>query len=289
MRGALVRRSPPSGSRANLVRLGDRGDRRRRRRSQLAERRWAIAHELGHFEAHPDVSFVGLCAGEDMLPELSRRAAASRRPTPSPPSSSCPRELFAPECDVAKLSWEPITALATPSAVSVHGRGDPLRRVHRRARRDRLHEGRHRRVGSRLEGLRPRPARGAPRSSEWNESRVVSSRSGELSAVSRRRSRPARGSTTPTTTSICRARLRDPGWEPRPEPALLPGLTWPWRGRINTASAWSISSRSGNEAPVSERRCPMRMTSRQYASVRIRKMARAREGEAKGNERAAEG
>lgn len=64
-RGALVRAAPTRGARANLLRMGDRGvisvD-----ELVLEQRRWAIAHELGHFEVHPNISYLGFCTGEDL-------------------------------------------------------------------------------------------------------------------------------------------------------------------------------------------------------------------------------
>jgi Zn-dependent peptidase ImmA (M78 family) len=67
MRGALVRPSGARGARANLLRLGDKGIIAVADSLSPEERRWAIAHELGHFEAHAGLSFLGLCTGIDIV------------------------------------------------------------------------------------------------------------------------------------------------------------------------------------------------------------------------------
>src|SRR5687768_13759536 len=66
MRGALVD-TGAKGSRASLTRFGDRGIIGVAEGLSKVERRWAIAHELGHFEAHAGVSFLGLCSKEDLI------------------------------------------------------------------------------------------------------------------------------------------------------------------------------------------------------------------------------
>lgn len=67
MRKALVRPAPTTGARANVVRIADCAIVSVAGGLPDDQRRWAIAHELGHVELHPGVSYVGLCTGEDML------------------------------------------------------------------------------------------------------------------------------------------------------------------------------------------------------------------------------
>jgi len=83
----------------------------------LDQRRWAIAHELGHFEIHAGVSYLGLCTGEDMRfdydrsgRELEANAFAAELLMPEAP--------YARRCDVAKVSWGPIQKLAVDFQVS---------------------------------------------------------------------------------------------------------------------------------------------------------------------------
>lgn len=118
LRGALVRPSPCHGARANLLRIGDRGIIGVAESLGFEERRWAIAHELGHFEAHADVSFLGLCSTADMLPSYH---ASGREPEANAFAAELlmPEALFRPRCDVARPSWSPIRELAEEYAVSV--------------------------------------------------------------------------------------------------------------------------------------------------------------------------
>jgi Zn-dependent peptidase ImmA (M78 family) len=117
MRGALVRRGPAHGARANLLRVGDRGIIAVAGGLSNEERRWAIAHELGHFEAHAEQSFLGLCSSSDMMAAYE---ASGREPEANAFAAELlmPEELFARRCDVAKVSWEPIHALAAEFGVS---------------------------------------------------------------------------------------------------------------------------------------------------------------------------
>lgn len=118
MRGALVRPAPARGARANLLRVGDRGIIGVAEGLSAEERRWAIAHELGHFEAHADISFHGLCSGEDMV---STYEASGREPEANAFAAELlmPEDIVRPRCDVAKVSWEPIKAIARELTVSV--------------------------------------------------------------------------------------------------------------------------------------------------------------------------
>ncbi|AKU97418.1 putative Zn peptidase [Labilithrix luteola] len=118
MRGALVRTAPAHGARANLLRVGERGIIAVAETLTDTERRWAIAHELGHFEAHAGISFLGLCSSTDMLPAYQ---ASGREPEANAFAAELlmPEDLFAKRCDVAKVSWEPVHALAEEFDVSM--------------------------------------------------------------------------------------------------------------------------------------------------------------------------
>lgn len=118
MRGALVRPTPARGARGNLLRVGQRGIISVAEGLSPEERRWAIAHELGHFEAHAGVSFVGLCTSADMLPAYE---ASGREPEANAFAAELlmPEDLVRPRCDVAQPSWSPIEALAAEFAVSL--------------------------------------------------------------------------------------------------------------------------------------------------------------------------
>jgi len=126
MRGALVRGTPMNGARANLLRTGRHESRAERIAGVISvadhlpqeQRRWAIAHELGHFEAHPGVNYLGFCTGDDLR-------AAYNTSGREPEANAFAAELLMPEHlykkrvdGVAKMSWEPVTTLAAEFQVS---------------------------------------------------------------------------------------------------------------------------------------------------------------------------
>lgn len=118
MRGALVTRAPVTGARANLVRTHDRGIIGVAANLSSGERRWAIAHELGHYEAHANVSFLELCSGRDMV---SAYTTSGREPEANAFAAELllPEDLVRPRCDVAEVSWSPVRALADQFDVSI--------------------------------------------------------------------------------------------------------------------------------------------------------------------------
>jgi hypothetical protein len=117
MRGALVRGTPVSGARANLIRVGAKGIIGVAQNLSHEEQRWAVAHELGHFEAHAGVSFLGLCTGKDMV---SAYEASGREPEANAFAAELlmPEDLVARKCDAANVSWTPILAIAEEFGVS---------------------------------------------------------------------------------------------------------------------------------------------------------------------------
>ena len=123
MRGVMVRRAEARGARANLVRVGDRAIVGVADGLSAVERRWAIAHELGHFEAHPDVNFLDLfCSSGDMLPSYR---TSGREPEANAFAAELlmPEDLFTPRCDMPRVSWHPIEELARSFEVSVMAAG----------------------------------------------------------------------------------------------------------------------------------------------------------------------
>lgn len=117
MRGALVRSSPTTGARANLLRLGRQGVVSVAGELSLDQRRWAIAHELGHFEIHSGVSYLGLCTGEDLRFDYER-SGRELEANAFAAELLMPEALYAKRCDVAKVSWAPIQKLAEEFQVS---------------------------------------------------------------------------------------------------------------------------------------------------------------------------
>lgn len=118
MRGALVRASPTHGSRASLLRIGARGIIGVAEGLSMGERRWAIAHELGHFETHASVSYLGLCTGEDLIGDYQ---GSGREPEANAFAAELllPEDLIRPRCDVREVRWEPIEQIAREFNVSL--------------------------------------------------------------------------------------------------------------------------------------------------------------------------
>ncbi len=117
LRGAFVRASPSTGARANLLRLGDRGIISVADNLPHEQRRWAIAHELGHFEIHAGVSYLGLCTGEDLRFDYER-SGRELEANAFAAELLMPEDSFAARCDLPKVTWAPILRLAQEFEVS---------------------------------------------------------------------------------------------------------------------------------------------------------------------------
>lgn len=122
MRGILVRSTSASGARACLLRVAERAIIGIASGLSEEARRWAIAHELGHFEAHAKVSYLGLCTGEDLRTDYGSDGR-------EPEANAFAAELLMPEdlvkgrCDVPEVRWEPIEQIASDFQVSLMAAG----------------------------------------------------------------------------------------------------------------------------------------------------------------------
>ena len=118
MRGALVRPTPTTGARANVMRAGERAIISVAADLEHGPRRWAISHEVGHLETHPSVNYVGLCTGEDLVADY---LTSGREPEANAFAAELlmPEDLYEKRCDVRKVSWDPIKALADDFQVSL--------------------------------------------------------------------------------------------------------------------------------------------------------------------------
>lgn len=117
-RGALVRAAPTKGARANLLRMGNKGV-ISVENLPLEQRRWAIAHELGHFETHANVSYLGFCTGEDLRADYH---GSGREPEANAFAAELlmPEELFQKKVDkVPKPSWKAVQEIALDFQVSL--------------------------------------------------------------------------------------------------------------------------------------------------------------------------
>lgn len=118
MRGALVRGSATTGARANVLRVGDRAVMSTAASMSKDQRRWAIAHELGHLETHPNLNYFGLCIGEDLLFDY-KNSGREQEANAFAAELLMPEDLFGRRCDVPKVKWDPIVAAAEEFKVSV--------------------------------------------------------------------------------------------------------------------------------------------------------------------------
>ena len=119
MRGALVRGSPMKGARANLLRTSAKGVISVADHLPNEQRRWAIAHELGHFEAHSNVNYLGFCSGDDLRADY---ASSGREPEANAFAAELlmPEHLYRKRVDgVAKVTWEPVSTFASEFQVSL--------------------------------------------------------------------------------------------------------------------------------------------------------------------------
>lgn len=119
MRGALVRGSPMNGARANLLRTAARGVISVAEHLPHDQRRWAIAHELGHFEAHPNVNYLGFCTGDDLRADY---LSSGREPEANAFAAELlmPEYLYRKRVDgVAKVTWDPVSTFASEFQVSL--------------------------------------------------------------------------------------------------------------------------------------------------------------------------
>lgn len=80
------------------------------------QRRWAVAHELGHFEVHSEVSYLGVCI-EDLRHSYDS-SGHEQEANAFAAELLMPEDLFAPRCDVRRVSWQPLMKLAEEFQVS---------------------------------------------------------------------------------------------------------------------------------------------------------------------------
>jgi len=111
-RGVVVIDGNLSGSWARLVRKGKRGVVRVSDSIPYAgQRRFCIAHELGHFLLHADWSQLALCSNEDMLPGY---ASGSEEPEANAFAGEflMPEPLFRKRLNPVELSFDVVAGLA---------------------------------------------------------------------------------------------------------------------------------------------------------------------------------
>ena len=118
VRGALVEYASMTGSRAQLARVGKRSVITVSAALPPEQARFAIAHELGHFEVHTSASYLGICTGKDFVASYKNSGREGE-------ANSFAAELLMPEhlvsskCDVAKVTWKVVKPIAEEFEVSL--------------------------------------------------------------------------------------------------------------------------------------------------------------------------
>lgn len=116
--GLDVRTAPLEGTQAMLIRAGDRGHILVRRGLRRVERRFAIAHEIGHAMLHREHSFLGLCTGEIDL--VSYRVSHTEEEADAFASELLlPRQLVLPTVTTAVATWDTVKAVSGEFEVSL--------------------------------------------------------------------------------------------------------------------------------------------------------------------------
>jgi Zn-dependent peptidase ImmA (M78 family) len=116
-RGVVVREAPLQGAQATLVRARDRAIIVVAEGLGLRRRRFVIAHELGHFELHAAVSFLGLCTG-DAVP-LAGAGPFEDEASTFASEALMPRSLALPLVTGEAASWDLVKDLADGFRVSL--------------------------------------------------------------------------------------------------------------------------------------------------------------------------
>jgi Zn-dependent peptidase ImmA (M78 family) len=105
MRGLEVRDAAIQGTRANLVRLGKNGVVTVSSGLSTQARRFAIAHELGHFELHKEESYLGLCTGEQLVTDYESGGTEAEA-NAFAAEFLMPARLFKPRTQGREVSWD---------------------------------------------------------------------------------------------------------------------------------------------------------------------------------------
>lgn len=101
-----------------MVRVGKRGMVTISLGLMPAERRFAIAHELGHFELHKSESYLGLCTGDQLITDYETGGTEAEANTFAA-EFLMPRQLFQPRTQAREVSWDVPERLANEFEVTL--------------------------------------------------------------------------------------------------------------------------------------------------------------------------
>lgn len=123
LRGVFVKETDLSGAEARLVCRGNRGIVRvRRDLPEIGRKRFAIAHEIGHWEMHRSSAALSLCTMEDIVgyngspPEIEANVFAGSLLMPTKMMADRCRESE-PDLDLIRLLSQEFTTTMTATAV----------------------------------------------------------------------------------------------------------------------------------------------------------------------------
>ncbi len=120
LRGALVTEAPISGADGWLVKVGETGVIRVRDDVKgEGQRRFIIAHEIGHFELHFDSDQLDLCTGKDLHHEYDRVRPEEREASLFATELLLPEILLREKCEAQAPNFEFLSGLARDFKTSV--------------------------------------------------------------------------------------------------------------------------------------------------------------------------
>ena len=119
-RRARVKTVPLARAEASVVRVGERGVIGVAAEQAYHRRRFSIAHELGHFELHPESCWLDACVSSDGLePRNTPKPAREHEADAFATEYLMPRRLLAPRCADADATWDFVHDVAGEFDVSL--------------------------------------------------------------------------------------------------------------------------------------------------------------------------
>lgn len=122
LRGALVYDVPIQGARARLTRGPGQSIIAVREGLRPEQRRFAIAHELGHLEVHRNADYFDLCTAENMA-EAYANSGHEGEANAFASEFLMPERLVAKMCDVKNVSLDQVRSIASEFQVSLTAAG----------------------------------------------------------------------------------------------------------------------------------------------------------------------
>lgn len=119
LRQVLVTEGPIDGGDAWLVRQEAGGIIRVNSHLSAARRRFAIAHELGHWELHPDQTQAHVFTEQTAIKEY-KASSLEREANAFASELLMPKSVFRRDCDIEKVCWHEVSRLASKYETSLY-------------------------------------------------------------------------------------------------------------------------------------------------------------------------